>query len=106
MDMATTMFPLKATIPCKGQTLPHHLWPKSALHDIHAIRSGVKALCRLVAMMAATPDPERVPLSDEASPRHKLWTRVTNPLILRAVASPPIRNLEALSLSHAPDEGD
>jgi hypothetical protein len=25
MDMATTMFPLKAPIPRKGKTLPHHL---------------------------------------------------------------------------------
>jgi hypothetical protein len=27
MNMATTMFPLKAGTPTKGQTLPHHLWP-------------------------------------------------------------------------------
>ena len=46
MDMATTMFPLKATTPCKGQTLLHHLWSNSVLHDIYAIRNRTKALRR------------------------------------------------------------
>ena len=106
MDMATTMFPLKATTTSKSQTLLHRLWPKSVLHDIHAIRYRTKVLRRLATPVAATPDTERETLFDEASPHHKLWTRVTNPLILRTVTSPPIRNLEALSLSHTPDEED
>ena len=72
MDMATTMFPLKATTPGKGQALPHHLWPKSVLHDIHAIRNRTKALCRLATRVAATPDLEREALSNEASPHHTL----------------------------------
>jgi hypothetical protein len=55
MQMATTMFPMKADIPCKGQALPHNLWPKSVLHDVYAIRNRTKVLSRMAAMAAATP---------------------------------------------------
>jgi hypothetical protein len=72
MNIATTMFPLKATTPCNGQTLPHHLWPKSVLHDIHAICNRTKAIRCLVTSMAATPDPEMETLIDAESPHHKL----------------------------------
>jgi hypothetical protein len=89
-----------------GQTLLHHLWSKSVLHEIHVIRYRTKALSRLATLVAATPDPKREPLSDEVSPHHKLWTRVTIPLILRTVTSPPIRNMEALSISRTPVEED
>ena len=88
IDMVPTMFSLKATTACKGQVLPHQQWPISVLHDIHAIFYRTKALRRLATLVAATPDPERETLTDEASPHHKLWTRVTNPLILRSVTSP------------------
>ena len=54
MHMATTMFPLKAATPDKGQTLPHHLWPKSVLHDVYALRTRTKALRRLAAEAART----------------------------------------------------
>ena len=50
MDLATTMFPLKADTPAKSQTLPHHLWPKSVLHDVYAIRTRTKALRRMAAL--------------------------------------------------------
>jgi hypothetical protein len=55
MDMAKTMFPLKATTSNKGRTLPHHLWPESVLHDVYAIRNRTKALRRLATLVAATP---------------------------------------------------
>jgi hypothetical protein len=55
MHMATTMFPLKAATLGKGHTLPHHLWPKSVLHDVYALRARTKALRRLAAAAAATP---------------------------------------------------
>ena len=91
-DMATTMFTLKDTTPCKVQTLPHHLWPKSVLHDIRTIRNRTKALRHLATVVAATPNPERMPLSDKASPNPKLRIRVTDPMILRTIASPPPRS--------------
>jgi hypothetical protein len=106
MDLATTMFPLKAGTPAKGQTLPHHLWPKSVLHDVYAIRTRAKALRRMAALVATTPNLTMDSLSDTESPHHSLWLRVTNPLILRTAASPPIRNLEALSLADSPDAED
>ena len=59
MAMATTMFLLKATTPCKGKTLPHHLWPQSVLPDIHAIHYRTKALRRLATLVATTPIPEK-----------------------------------------------
>jgi len=55
MQMATTMFPMKADIPCKGQALPHNLWPKSVLHDVYAIRNRIKALRHLASLAAAMP---------------------------------------------------
>ncbi len=88
MDMAKTMSPLKATAPNKGQTLPHYLWPKSVLHDVHTIRIRTKALRRLAALVAATPGCGMELLSDTKSPHHKLWLRVTNSLTLRTVTSP------------------
>ena len=72
MDLATTMFPLKASTPDKGQTLPHHLWPKSVLHDVHAIRHRTKALRRIAALIASTPSLDDDTLSDPDSPYHKL----------------------------------
>jgi hypothetical protein len=39
-------------------------------------------------------------------PRHQLWLRGTTLLTLRTVASPPIRNLEALILTTILDEDD
>ena len=108
MDLATTMFPLKASTPDKGQTLPHHLWPKSVLHDVHAIRHRTKALRRIATLIASTPSLDDDTLSDPDSPYHKLWLRVTTPLTLRTETSPPIRHQEALSLQDIPDdkEGD
>jgi hypothetical protein len=44
--------------------------------------------------------------SDTDSPHHKLWLRVTNSLTLRTVTSQTIRNIDALSLTHAPVEED
>ncbi len=70
MDLATNMFPLKAGTPTKGQTLPHHMWPKSVLHDVYAIRTRTKALRRLTALVATTPDLTMTSLSSEESPRH------------------------------------
>jgi hypothetical protein len=55
MHMATTMFPLKAFTPCKGQSIPHYLWPKSVLHDVYAIRNRIKALRHLASLAAAMP---------------------------------------------------
>jgi hypothetical protein len=37
MPTATTFFTRKPAAPKKG-TLPHHLWPKSARHDVNKIR--------------------------------------------------------------------
>ena len=105
MSMAMDMFPLKASTPCKGNILPYHLWPKSVLHDIHTIRHRTKALRRLAKLMATTVASGEEPPSDVESPHHILWTKVSNPLTLKTATSPPIRNLEALSLSYAPDEG-
>jgi hypothetical protein len=103
MYMATNMFPLKAGTPYKGQTLLHHLWPKLILHDVYVIHNRTKAIRRLTALAAATPNLMLETMSDTTSPHHKLWLRVTNPLTLRIVAFPPIRNLEALSLTDPPD---
>jgi hypothetical protein len=89
MHMATTVFPLKAGTPNKSQRTPHHLWPKSVLHDIHAIRNRIKALRRLAALKTASPHLTRDSLAEEDSPHHNLWLRVTSPLTLRAEASPP-----------------
>ncbi len=55
MHLDTTMFQLKACTPHKGQTLPHHLWPKAVLHEVHTIRKRTKALRRLATLAAATP---------------------------------------------------
>ena len=99
MNLATKMFPLKADAPAKGQTLPHHLWPRSVLHDVYAIRTRTKALHRLSTLLATSPHLTMKSLSAEESPHHSLWLRVTNPLTLRTEASPPIRNLEALRLA-------
>jgi hypothetical protein len=50
------MFQLKAGTPNKGQTLPHHIWPKAVLHDVHTIRKRTnKALRFLAALAVATP---------------------------------------------------
>jgi hypothetical protein len=106
MDLATTMFPLKASTPDKRQTRPHHLWPKSVLHDIHAIRNRTKALRRIAALVASHPDRAEDTFSDSESPHHKLWLRVTTPLTLRTEAHPPIRNQEALSLLVIPSDED
>jgi hypothetical protein len=75
--MATTMFPLKTGTPGKGQTLPHHLWPKAVLHDIHTIRNRTKALNRLATLAAATPLLTLEAISDTKSQHHKLWLMVT-----------------------------
>jgi hypothetical protein len=99
MDLATKMFPLKAGTPAKAHTLPHHLWPKSVMHDVYAIRTRTKALRRLAALNATMPHLTMQDISDENSPHHSLWHRVTIPLTLRTATSPPIRNLEALSLA-------
>jgi hypothetical protein len=72
MSMETAMFPLKASNPCKEKILPHHLWPVSVLHDIHAIRHRTKAIRRLAKLVATTPAPEEEPPSDAASPHHNL----------------------------------
>ncbi len=89
MHMATTMFQLKACTPNKGQTLPHHLWPKTVLHDVHSIRKRTKALRRLAALAAATPLLTLESISNTESPHHQLWDiMVTTPLTLRTVASP------------------
>ena len=106
MPMATAMFPLKASTPCKGKILPHHLWPKSVLHDIHVIHHRAKALRRFAKLVAMTSVSREEPPSNAESPHHNLWTRVSNPLTLKTTTSPPIRNLEALSLSYTLDEGD
>ncbi len=100
------MLPLKATIPSKGQTLSHHLWPKSVLHDVYAIRKRTKALHRLATLVTAKPDCLLESFLDTESPHHKLWLNVINPLTLRTVDSPPIRNLDALSLTHTLEEDD
>jgi hypothetical protein len=97
--MATTMFPLKAATPGKGQTLSHHLWPKAVLHDVYTIRKRIKALRRLAALVAATPLITMETLSDTESPYHNLCLRVTTSLTLRTLAFPPIRNLEAIFLT-------
>ena len=106
MHMATTMFLLKAATPGKGQTLPHHLWPKSVLHDVYTLRTRTKALRRLAAEAAATPPLAMESISTAESPHHHLWLRVNTPLSLRTVASPPIRNQEALILTNVPDAND
>ncbi len=106
MDTAKTMFPLKATAPSKRQTLLLHLWPKSVLHDVYTIRNRTKALRLLATLVAATPGCGMEFISVTDSPHHKLWLRVTNPLTLRTMTSPPIRNIDALSLTHAPVEED
>ena len=80
MSMATAMFPLKASTPCKGKILSHHLWPKSVLHDIHAIRHRTKALHRLAKLMDMTAVSGGEPPSNVGSSHHNLWTRVSNPL--------------------------
>ena len=104
MLMATTMFPLKSATPNKGQTLPYHLWPTAILHDVHPIRKRTKALRRLAALAASTPLLTMEFISNTESPHQQLWLMVTTPLILRTVASPLIRNLEALSLTDVPDD--
>ncbi len=106
MDMATTMFPLKATTPSKGQTLPHNLWPKSVLHNIYAIRNRTKALRSLTTLVAMTPHCVMENFIDTKSPHYRLWRRVTNLLTLRTVAFPPILNLDTPSLTYTPDEDD
>ena len=72
MDLAKTMLPLKATAPKKGQTLPHHLWPKSVLHDVYALRTRTKALRRLAAEAAATPLLTMESIYTAESPHHHL----------------------------------
>jgi len=106
MHMSTTMFPLKAATPGKGQMIPHHLWPRSALHDVHTFRKRTKALRRLAALVAAAPLHTLETLSDTESPRHKLWLRVTTSRTLRTVASLPIRSLEALTITDPQDDDD
>ena len=100
------MFQLKASTPNKEQTLPHHLWPKAVLHDVHTIRKRTKALRRIAALAAATPLLTSESISNTESPHHQLWLMVNTPLNLRTVASPPIRNLEALILIDVPDDDD
>ena len=100
------MFPLKAGTPDKVQTLPRHLWPKAVLHDVHTIRELTKAVSRLAALATATPLLTLETISDTESPHRKLWLRVTTPLTLRTVAFPPIRNLEALTLTDPLDDDD
>ena len=106
MHMATTMFPLKAGTPNKGQTLPHHLWPKAILHEVHTIRKRTKALRRLATLSTATPLLTLESIANMESPHHQLWLKVTTPVTLQTVASPPIRNLEALIITDVPDDDD
>jgi hypothetical protein len=92
MHMATTMFPLKASTPCKGQTLFHHLWPKSVLHDVYGIRNRTKALRRLAPLAATTPHLTLETISDRESPHRHMWLKVANALTLRTIAPPPPRS--------------
>ncbi len=70
------------------------------MHDVYAIRNRTKALRRLATLVAATLGCGMETFSDTKSPHHKLWSRVTNLLTLRTVTSPPIQNLDVLSLAH------
>ena len=106
MHMATTMFPLNAGTQNKGQTLPHHLWPKAVLHDIHTIHKRTKALRHLAALAATTPLLTLESISNTKFLYHQLWLVVNTPLTLRTVASPPIRYLEALILTDVHDDDD
>jgi hypothetical protein len=82
MHMTTPLFPLKVGTLCKGQTLPHHLWPKSVMDDVYAISNHTKALRRLAALAAITPYLTLETQSDTEFPHHHLRLRVTNPLTL------------------------
>jgi hypothetical protein len=88
MHMATTMFELKAGTSNKGQTLPHHLWPKAVLHDVHSLHKRTKAFRRLAALAAATSLLTFEYISNTKSPHHQLWLMVTTPLTLRTVTFP------------------
>ncbi len=104
MVLAKFMLPLKATAPNKGQTLPQHLWPESVLHDIHSIRAKTKALRRIVKLACTTPDNALEHLMNPETPHNNLWLRVTNPITLRTITSPPIRHLDTLTLTPVPED--
>jgi hypothetical protein len=99
MDPAKSMLPLKTTAPNKGQTLPHHLWLKSVLHDIHSIRTRTKALRRIAKRASMTPDATLDHLLHPGSPHNSLWLRVSNPITLKTITSPPIRHMGTLTLA-------
>jgi hypothetical protein len=65
-----------------------------AMHLATTIRKRTKALRRLAALAAATPLLTLESISDTESPYHQLWLKVTTPVTLRTVESPPIRNLQ------------
>jgi len=98
--------PTKSKHPKQGQTLPHHLWLKSVLYNVHSIRKCTKALRRLAALVAATTLLTSESITNTESPHHQLWLMVTTPLTLRTVASPLIWNLEALSLTDVRHDDD
>jgi hypothetical protein len=104
VHLGTTMFQLIAGTPNKRQTLLHHLWPKAVLHSVHTIRKRTKALRRLASLAAATPLLTLESISNTESPHRRLWLKVTTPVTLQTVASPPIRKLEELILKDVPDD--
>jgi hypothetical protein len=89
MHMAMNMFPLKAGTPGKGNTLHHHIWPKSSMHVGYAVRNRTKALRHLAALTAATAHLTLESLADVDSPHHKLWPRVANPFTSEQRPPPP-----------------
>jgi len=97
LTTATTMFPHKLPAkPGKG-TLPQHLWPKSARHDVSNIRHRAKAIRRLInhetKARRCTP-PEEL----SRDPSLPLSSSVNKPLSLRTVLSPPPKNVDSLGV--------
>jgi hypothetical protein len=97
MDMASIMFPHRTAPSPSRSTLPHHIWPNSARHDVANIRRRAKDIRRLVRLES---NPRHVteedlsPLVTHISP----WSSVNTPLPLRMVLSPPPRGLDILGL--------
>jgi hypothetical protein len=88
----TDMFPHKPPAKPGRGTIPRHLWPKSAKHDVFTIRRRAKAIRRLI-------NKEKKAQRDNSSselpsdPYPSLWSSVTEPLSLRTILNLPPKDI-------------
>ena len=95
MDTATTMFPHRTAPPLSQSILPRHLWPNSVRHDVANIRRRAKTIRRLVRLESNPQQFTEEDLSPSVA-NISLRSSVNTPLPLRAVLSPPPKDIDAI----------